>query len=205
MRVGIITGLALVALVALSLRAAHPIDIWLTADQQGQLAIDKRDWQTAMEVFEDPMWSGVAAYTDGKYPAAAERFGRIPSAAGFYNRGNAFMKGFDYGKAIAAYEQAVREAPDWEEANDNLALARYTLQYIQDAREASDTGEQSELEADDYKFDNDENRGKEMTITKESTMDLAAEEKWMRAVNTETRDFLRSRFQLEVDRTEAQR
>lgn len=205
MRLGIVTLLALLALAVLSVRAEHPIDIWLTADQQGQLAVQKRDWQAAMELFEDPMWSGVAAYSGGKYPSAAEAFGRIPSAVGFYNRGNAFMKGFDYDKAISAYEQAVAEAPDWKEAADNLALAKYTLEYIQDTREASDTGEQSELEADGYKFDNNEDRGKEMTITNESTMDLAAEEKWMRAVDTETRDFLRSRFQLEIDRAEAGR
>jgi len=205
MRLGIVTLLALIVLAVLSVRADNPIDIWLTADQQGQLAVENREWQKAMELFEDPMWSGVAAYSGGKYAAAAENFGRIPSAVGFFNRGNAFMKGFEYVKAIPAYEQAVAEAPDWQEAAENLALAKYTLEYIQDTREASDTGEQSELEADGYKFDNNEDRGKEMTITNESTMDLAAEEKWMRAVDTETRDFLRSRFQLEIDRVEAGR
>lgn len=204
-RLGLVTLLALVVLAVLSVRAEHPIDIWMTADQQGRLAVENRDWQKAMALFEDPMWGGVAAYSDGKYPEAAESFGRIPSAIGFYNRGNAFMKGFDYAKAVSAYEQAVAEDPDWEAAADNLALARYTLEYILDTREASDTGEQSELEADGYKFDNTEDRGKEMTITQESTMDLAAAEKWMRAVDTETRDFLRSRFQLEVAREEAGR
>ena len=205
MRLGIVTLLALLVLAVLSVRAAHPVDIWLTADQQGRLAVEKRDWQAAMALFEDPTWAGVAAYSAGKYPVAADSFGRTPSAVGFYNRGNAFMKGFDFGKAVSAYELAVEEAPEWQEAQENLELARYTLQYIQDTREASDTGEQSELEADGYKFDNDEDRGKEMTITRESTMDLAAEEKWMRAVDTETRDFLRSRFLLEAAREEAGR
>lgn len=203
MRIGMVTGCALLALAILSVRAEHPLDIWLTADQQGRLAFTERDWARAMDLFDDPMWRGVAAYSDGKYPAAADSFGRIPSAVGFYNRGNAFMKGFEYRKAIAAYEQAVSEAPDWTDAADNLALARYTLDYIEATREAADTGDESELGADGYKFDNTEDRGKEMTITKESTMDLAAEEKWMRAVNTETRDFLRSRFELESDRAAA--
>lgn len=203
MRLGIVTLAALLALVYLSVRAEHPVDIWMTADQQGRRAVEQRDWARAMELFEDPMWSGVAAYSGGKYPAAAESFGRIPSATGFYNRGNAFMKNFDYAKAVSAYEQAVAEAPDWQDAQDNLALAKYTLQYVTDTREASDTGEQSELDADGYKFDNNEERGKDMTITKQSTMDLAAKEKWMRSVDTETRDFLRSRFELEVARAEA--
>ena len=71
------------------------------------------------------------------------------------------------------------------------------LQYIVETREQSDTGNDSELGADDYKFDNDENRGQEMTITKESVIELQSAEKWMRSVDTDTRDFLRTRFQLE--------
>lgn len=203
-RIGIVTALALAAIVFLSVRANGPMDIWFTPDQQGRLAVENKNWAAAVELFEDPMWSGIAAYSGGKYPVAADSFGRIPSAVGFYNRGNAFMKAFDYGKAISAYEQAVADSPDWKEAADNLELAKYTLQYIEDTREASDTGDESELGADGYKFDNTEDRGEEMTITNESTMDLAAEEKWMRSVDTETRDFLRSRFELEINRAEAQ-
>ena len=96
------------------------------------------------------------------------------------------------------------EAPDWAEAQENLELARYVQDYIFDLREASDTGDETELSADDYKFDNTEDRGKEMTITKESTMDLAAAEMWMRSVDTDTRDFLQSRFLLEKSRAAAQ-
>jgi Ca-activated chloride channel family protein len=203
-RIGIVTILALIVIAFLSVRAGNPMDIWFTPDQQGRLAVEKKDWAKAAALFEDPMWSGIASYSGRNFPAAADSFGRIPSAVGFYNRGNAFMKGFDYAKAIGAYEQAVADAPDWNEAIENLELATYTLQYIQDTREASDTGDESELGADGYKFDNTEDRGEDMTITNESTMDLAAEEKWMRSVDTETRDFLRSRFELEINRAEAQ-
>ena len=108
------------------------------------------------------------------------------------------MKSFDYGKAINAYELAVVEQPDWPEAVENLGLARYVLEYIQGTREQSDTGDESELGADEYKFDNTEERGKEMTITKQSTIELESAEKWMRTVDTETRDFLRIRFELEA-------
>ncbi len=36
-----------------------------------------------------------------------------------------------------------------------------------------------------------------MEITQQSTIELESAEKWMRSVNTETRDFLRTRFDLE--------
>ncbi len=188
----------MLALTLLTLRAASPAALWLTPDQQGRLAYEKVEWERASELFENPMWKGIAAYSMGDYEAAAETFGRIPSAASFYNRGNAFMKSFDYGKAIAAYELAVAEAPDWAAAVENLELAHYVKRYIEDTREKQDTGDESELSADGYKFDNEPQRGQDMTITNESTLELASAEKWMRTVDTKTRDFLRWRFEFEA-------
>jgi len=197
-QIGVITLVAFASIFVLSVRAEKPISLWLTPDQQGRLAYENVEWAHAAELYEDPMWKGIALYSTGQYEAAAETFGRIPAAEGFYNRGNSLMKSFDYGKAINAYELAVVEEPDWPEAVENLELARYVLEYIQDTREQSDTGDESELGADEYKFDNTEERGKEMTITKQSTIELESAEKWMRTVDTETRDFLRIRFELEA-------
>ena len=110
------------------------------------------------------------------------------------------MKARDYGKAITAYEQAVAEAPDWIEAQENLELAIYTLEYIERVREQSDTGDETELSADDYVFDNTKDRGREIEITQQSTIEMESAEKWMRGVDTETSDFLRTRFLLEATR-----
>ncbi len=178
--------------------------LWLTPDQGGRLAYENLRFSEAVDHFEDPMWKGTAAYAAGRYEEAAEAFGRIPSAVAFYNRGNSQMKSFDYAKAIKAYELAVAEEPDWAEAVENLQLARYVLDYIEQAREQSDTGDESELGADDYKFDNTEERGRQMVITQESTIELESAEKWMRSVDTETRDFLRTRFSREAARGSAQ-
>ena len=203
-QIGIATLAATAVIAMLSARAERPLSVWLTPDQQARLAYEQNDFARAAERFEDPTWKGAAAYRAGQYALAAETYGRLGTAAGFYNRGNAFMKSFDYDKAIDAYELAVSEAPDWPDAADNLELARYVLDYIQDTREQSDTGDETELGADDYKFDNTDDRGREMTITKESTIELQSAEKWMRSVDTETRDFLRTRFELEARRAELQ-
>jgi len=174
--------------------------LWLTPDQQARRAYEGLEFKEAYEQFEDPAWKGVAAYDSGLYEESAAAFGRIPTAVGFYNRGNAFMKARDYGKAIVAYEQAVAEAPDWVEARENFELATYTLEYIERVREQSDTGDESELSADDYVFDNTKDRGLEVEITQQSTIEMESAEKWMRGVDTETSDFLRTRFLLEATR-----
>ena len=196
----IVSLLAAIALAWQLSRVGDFESLWLTPDQQARRAYEALEFQEAFERFEDPAWKGAAAYDSGLYEESAAAFGRIPTAVGFYNRGNAFMKARDYGKAIIAYEQAVTEAPGWVEARDNLELATYTLDYIERVREQSDTGDESELSADDYVFDNTKERGLEMEITDQSTIEMESAEKWMRGVDTETSDFLRTRFLLEATR-----
>ena len=174
--------------------------LWLTHDQQAMRIYQQKDFKGAAEKFEDPHWKGLAQYQAGEYVEAAETFGRVASAVGFYNRGNAYMKAFEYRKAIPAYELAVEEAPDWIEAQENLDLARYTLDYIERSREQSDTGEESGIGADDIVYDNTGERGEETTVSRESAVEAQSAEKWMRSVDTDTAEFLRSRFLLEASR-----
>jgi Ca-activated chloride channel family protein len=196
------TVVAVLILAWQSTRVSGFTDLWLTADQQAMLAFDDRDWVRAVEAFDDPGWKGVAAYRGGKYEVAAQAFGRIASAEGYFNRGDALMKGREYRNAVKAFELAVQAAPDWTEAQENLEVAKYTVAYIERTREQSDTGEQPDLGADDYAFDNEEDRGSEVEISRESTVELQSAEKWMRSVDTETSDFLRTRFQLEASRAQ---
>lgn len=198
-----VTIAAIGTLIWQSTRVRDFVDLWLTADQQGRLAVRARDWDRAVETFDDPAWKGVAAYRGGLYEASAEAFGRIASADGYFNRGDALMKARDYRNAISAFELAVAEAPDRVEAQENLELARYTLDYIERTREQSDTGEQQDLDADDYEFDNEDDRGQEIEIDRNSAIGLESAEKWMRSVDTDTADFLRTRFQLEAARRES--
>jgi Ca-activated chloride channel family protein len=174
--------------------------LWLTPDQWGRLAYEGLDFVGAAEQFENPSWKGVASYEAGQYTEAAAAFGRVPTLESFYNRGNAFMKSREYRKAITAYEQAVAESSSWTNAAENLELARYVLVYIEGLREQTDTGDETELGADDVVFDNKQERGKEIVITQESAILAESAEKWMRSVDTETRDFLRGRFLLEASR-----
>lgn len=203
---GIFAALAVVTLIASAMLAWQSVQVgdfvslWWTPDQQARRAYDALEFRDAWQRFEDPAWKGVAAYDAGLYEEAAASFARVATPQGFYNRGNAFMKAGAYGKAIVAYEQAVAEAPEWLEARENLDLAVYTLEYIERVREQSDTGDESEMSADDYVFDNTKERGLEVEITEQSTIEMESAEKWMRGVDTETRDFLRTRFLLEATR-----
>ncbi|MDH3644945.1 MAG: tetratricopeptide repeat protein, partial [Gammaproteobacteria bacterium] len=158
-RIVILMLVAALALAAAGWRNGGFVALWLTPDQQGRWAYERLDFSNATDRFEDPMWKGRAGYAAGRYEEAAAAFGRLPTAQGFFNRGNALMKAREYSKAITAYEQAVADAPEWSEAAANLELARYVLDYIEKTREQTDTGNETELGADDFVFDNTRERG----------------------------------------------
>ncbi|OJJ13495.1 hypothetical protein BKI51_05705 [Alphaproteobacteria bacterium AO1-B] len=177
-------------------------DWFFTPDQQGQMAFENKDYQTAADLFEDPLWKATALYRAGKYEEAAELYAWQDSADAAIGEGLSLIKSRSYRPAIAAFEKAVERDPDNKAAQHNLELARYILDYIETTREQSDTGEDSGIGADDVVYDNEAGRGTDSQQPPQSTSETVPEtaEQWMRTVDTSTGDFLRSRFALEAAR-----
>ncbi|MFV0513494.1 MAG: VWA domain-containing protein [Jhaorihella sp.] len=198
MRWGIAGALAL----GLGLPAPAHADGWadwfLTPDQQGMIAFRNKNFGRAAELFEDPLWRGHALSRSGQYAEAAEVFARIDSAEAAFAEGNARMRNREYRPAIAAYETALARRPDYPEAAHNLEVARATVEYVETAREQSDTGEDSGIGADDVVFDNKEARGTDTQIEgKDKDAAPLSAEQWLSSIDTDMTDFLRSRFLLE--------
>ena len=180
--------------------AADPVDWFLTPDQQGRYAYEQKRFSEAADRFEDPMWKGIAAYRAGRYQDAGEVFGRVPTAEGLFNLGNSYIKEREYDRAVAAFRQAVAEDPQFSAAQQNLEVAEYIVGYLNDLRLQTDTGDESELSADGFKFDNKSGEGTEIVINDASRLEAKSEEQWMRAVDTAPGEFLRIKFALEVER-----
>jgi Ca-activated chloride channel homolog len=173
-------------------------DWFLTADQQGRIAFENKNFKEAAELFQDPQWRGYANYKSGQYEEAAEIFVRLDTAEAAFAEGMARIRFREYRPAIAAFEKALIRQPDFPEAQTNLEIARAILNYVEDAREASDTGEDTGIGADDVVFDNEEARGTQTQIEapQQDSAALTAEQ-WMSSIDTDMTDFLRSRFILE--------
>ena len=173
-------------------------DWFFTADQQGRLAFENKKFREAAELFQDPQWRGYANYKAGQYEEAAEIFVRLDTAEAAFAEGMARIRFREYRPAIAAFEKALIRQPDFPEAEINLEITRAILNYVEDAREASDTGEDSGIGADDVVFDNDDARGAQTQVeaAQEDSAPMTAEQ-WMSSIDTDMTDFLRSRFVLE--------
>lgn len=82
---------------------------------------------TASKFFNDPSWKGLALYKAGRWNEAAAIFATNNEEN--YNLGNALARNGYYDQAIIAYERALIDQPDDEDAAYNKALLEAALQH----------------------------------------------------------------------------
>lgn len=175
-------------------------DWFLTPDQQGQIAMNNKDFSAAADLFRDPAWRAYALLRAGRYEEAAEAYSFIETAAAANAEGIALLRNRKYRAGVRAFEKALERDPEDAVARANLAVAQAIVEYVENAQLAGDTGEETGIGADEIVFDNESGQGDEMLIEREAQDGPAAglsTEDWMRAVDTQVGDFLASRFMLE--------
>ena len=116
-------------------------DLWYTADQQGQNALQKGDAASAQLLFKDPEWQAGAAYKNGDYDAAAELYKQGKNADDYYNLGNAMARLGKLDGAIKAYDQALSIDPNMQDATANRALVEQLKQ-----QQSQNNGQQEQSE-----------------------------------------------------------
>lgn len=169
------------------------ISLWLTRDQQGRRLMKRESFAEAAETFSDPMWRGVAWYRAGEFEKATQAFARVSSAEANYNLGNCWVLLGKYDKAVASYDRALGERPDWMEARENRDLAVARAKLLE--QKGGDMGDQ-QIGADEIVFDKDKKRGGQDTeVAGEQAMsDAAVQAIWLRQVQTKPADFLKAKF-----------
>ncbi|MDR3387319.1 MAG: VWA domain-containing protein [Rudaea sp.] len=94
-------------------------DLWQRPDQQAQRELEAGHASQAQALAQSPALRGSAAYKAGDFATAAQDFGRADSADAQYNLGNSLAKQGHYPQAIAAYDAALKLAPDMQDAAAN--------------------------------------------------------------------------------------
>jgi Ca-activated chloride channel family protein len=100
-------------------QAASLQDLWRRPDQQAAAALAAGDAKGAAEVAPTAEWRGSAAYRGGDFAAAESAYAHATGADAAYNRGNALAKLGRYEEAIAAYDEALKQAPAMDDALAN--------------------------------------------------------------------------------------
>ena len=199
-------------LILAALLVVHPVaafgdwvNFWLTPNQQGQRLADQGHYLEAARVFQDPAQKGAAFFRAGDFESAAAVFGRMRGAEAAYNRGNALLMLGRYEEAISSYMDALEMKPGWLEADENLAIARARKDKLAPPEDdAGGTG--GKLEADEIVFDDTgrvKNSGsEEVTDGGESLSEDEMRAVWLRRVQNDPADFLRTRFAYQLYRDE---
>jgi len=177
------------------------VDLFLTADQQGQRAYEQGDVSEASRLFEDPMRKATALYFDQQFGAALEQFARVDSAEAWFGRGNCLAQMEQYEEAIVAYTRALDLRPNYPEARANIDYLQPFLPLHFEGGDMGTTGR--DAEADEVVFDADADalaeKGKDTEVEEGGMLsDAQMAEMWLRQVDTSTATFLKHKFRYQA-------
>jgi len=126
-------------------------DMWQRRDQQAQSALKDEKAELAASLAIDPTISGEAYYRNEEYPNAVQSWSRTTGPDAWYNQGNALALAGEFDSAIAAYDRALTENPQMEDALFNRELVEKMKQQQEqqgEGDESENSGQQSEGEPD---------------------------------------------------------
>ncbi len=187
-------GLCTLVLVPLLYCLAQGSFFLLTPNQRGYRLLADEKYPEAAKQFADPMWRGVALFSEGEFEEAAGVFAGYDTAEGAFNQGNALVMLGKYEEAADRYARALELRPDWEAAIANRDIALGRAEALK--REGGDmTG--GEMGADEIVFTEGKappSAGEEQIEDGQKSSDAEVRAMWLRQVQTKPADFLRAKF-----------
>ncbi|MEZ9236771.1 VWA domain-containing protein [Shewanella sp. 10N.286.52.A9] len=141
-------------------------DLWKTSDQQASeqfmQAQSAEDFAQAAKKFNQPQWQASAQYKAGDYENALAGFEQDSTAQGLYNQGNTLMQLNQLDEAIARYQKALTQQPDFPQAQKNLQIAEQMKQQQeqQNSNNENNDDSQSDNKSDGSDANNQQNQSK---------------------------------------------
>ncbi|WP_028863692.1 vWA domain-containing protein [Psychromonas aquimarina] len=145
-------GVFYVLLISVSLQLSSPkveASVWKNNQQNAFQAYQDKDYQKAVELYEDPLNKGAAYYQNKQYKEALASFTQAAAetpenADAFYNQGNSYAQLKEIDKAIRSYQKALTLRPDFQQAQDNKKLLEDLKKQQQEQKDKQQSSEQQE-------------------------------------------------------------
>ncbi|MEI8597613.1 VWA domain-containing protein [Vibrio sp. M60_M31a] len=194
-------------------------DLWLTPDQQGQRLFNKQEYLAAAKQFSDPLRKGTAYYYASEFELAHSAFLEMQNDRseevrdfGLYNAASALARQREY---LAARDllQSLANKPTLSQAlrpdvEHNLKVIGGIVEDINQMSESQAGTEQemsTELGDNPQTAEGAEEQTSQEMMIKETLS--AAEilgnqevaDKWLKRVESDPRDFLRAKFQIQLN------
>lgn len=142
-------------------KAAAWQSAWKNAEQRAEQALQEERYADAARLSDDPMRKGMALYRGGQYEAAGEAFAAAAGPDAAYNLGNALAMQEQYEEAIAAYDNALAQDPEMEDAAHNKKVIEDLLKQQQEQEQQQQDQDQQnqEQESSDSEEQQSESEG----------------------------------------------
>lgn len=130
--------------------------LWQTPDQQAQQQYNQENYQGAAQQFDNSQWQGSAHYKAGNYQEALDAFSQgeqAGSANSLYNQGNSLAQMQKYDQAIEAYQQALEQNPNLQDAKDNMEKIKQQQKQEQEKNEQSNNDKSKDEQSENNKSD----------------------------------------------------
>ncbi len=121
-------------------------DLWASKDRQAQTALRQERAADAAVLAQDPAIAGEAFYRNGDFASASQSWSQLDQVDSHYNRGNSLAQAGEFEAALAAYDAALLQNPEMEDAIFNRALVE---QMKQEQEQQQQEQEDSEGESSD--------------------------------------------------------
>ena len=102
-------------------------NLWRNADQQGEQLMQQGDANAAAKVYADPRRIALAKLKAGDFAGAANDLSSLHDSDSDYNRGNALAQAGDLQGALDAYDAALKQDPNNQDARHNRELVAQAL------------------------------------------------------------------------------
>ena len=173
------------------------LGLLLTPDQQGQWFSFRENYRRAAASFQDPYRKGYALYQAGQFEDAANVLAAVDTPEAVFTRAMAMSKTGQYEGAIAAYQRVLQLDPDFPGAQENLALTKKILAYMEESRgEEEEELQPADEEGEETDFEQPEQEQQEQEKAKKDNPVSA--DQWMSTLDTSTSEYLKQRFAAEA-------
>lgn len=181
------------------------VNLWLTPDQQGRWLLDHGNYAAAAQHFDSSLWRGIAYYVNNDFDQAVAQFEQVnpKTAEVYFNLANALAQQENYKDSLKNYDRALGMRPNYDDAQRNRDLVQARLNREEELAKERPEEQEGDLKADQIVEDdtpppNDEDNSHPRP-NRDGLGGAAIEDLWLQNVQTTPADFLRQKFQYQLD------